>query len=143
MQNYAKIMQNNPEMISRMYVVQGLEVFSYQNSRRNSEAKHFSKCLLLQLTYYYTTYPSFRDNNLLFILVFNSSCKIRSFHAWSNGTSKYFICFLTNILVRSDRFTKQSFATENKFILRTVLQYFLRKLAKKSNVELRTCFNNL
>ena len=28
----------------------------------------------------------------------------------------YFICFLTNISLRSDRFTKQSFAKEHKFL---------------------------
>ena len=33
---------------------------------------------------------------------------------------KYFICFLTNILQRSDRFTKQSFGMQNKFIPRTI-----------------------
>ena len=37
----------------------------------------------------------------IFVLVFKSSCKIGTFHAWSNGASNYFIC-LTYILVRSD-----------------------------------------
>ena len=33
----------------------------------------------------------------LFVLVFKSSCKTVTFHAWSNGTSKYFICFRVSI----------------------------------------------
>ena len=58
----------------------------------------------------------------LFILLFKSSCKTGTFHACSNGTSKYFNCFLTNILLRSEGFTEQSFAIENKFLPRTVLR---------------------
>ena len=50
----------------------------------------------------------------LFILVFKSSCKTGTFHACSNGKSKYFNCFLTNILLRSEGFTEQSFAIQNK-----------------------------
>ena len=47
------------------------------------------------------------------------------------GHKKYFICFLTNILLRSNRFTcKQSFAMENKIIPRTALRSFLLKLEK-------------
>ena len=63
----------------------------------------------------------------LFILVFYCSCKIGTFHAWSNGTSKYLICFFTKILLRSDRFTKRLFPKENKFLPRTVLtaEHFL------------------
>ena len=41
---------------------------------------------------------------------------------------KYFICFLTNILLRSEGFTEQSFAIENKCLPRTVLRSFLHKL---------------
>ena len=40
---------------------------------------------------------------------------------------KYFICFLTNILLRLERFTELSFAMENKFLPRTVLRSFLPK----------------
>ena len=39
-----------------------------------------------------------------------------SFQLLRNGTSKYFICFLTNNLLRSEGFTEQSFAMENKFL---------------------------
>jgi len=45
-----------------------------------------------------------------------------SMHGSSDGTSKYFICFLTNISLRSERFTEQLFAMENKFLPRTVLR---------------------
>ena len=72
----------------------------------------------------------------LFVLVFKSSCKTGTFHAWSNWTSKYFICFLTNILLRSERFTKQSFAMENQFLPRTVLRSFLHKLERMQSLEL-------
>ena len=63
----------------------------------------------------------------LFFLVLYSSGKIGTFHAWSNRTSKYFICFLTNILLRSERFTKQSFAMEKKFLPRTDHFYINQK----------------
>ena len=45
---------------------------------------------------------------------------------------KYFISFLTNILQRSERFTEQSFAMENKFLPRRtdVLRSFLQKLER-------------
>jgi len=43
---------------------------------------------------------------------------------------KYFICFLTNILLRSEGFTEQLFAIENKFLPRTVLRLFLHKLER-------------
>ena len=63
----------------------------------------------------------------LFFLVLYSSGKIGTFHAWSNRTSKYFICFLTNILLRSERFTKQSFAMEKKFLPKTDHFYINQK----------------
>ena len=66
----------------------------------------------------------------LFFLVLYSSGKIGTFHAWSNRTSKYFICFLTNILLRLEGFTEQSFAIQNKFLSRTVLRSFLHKLER-------------
>ena len=42
----------------------------------------------------------------------------------------YLICFLTKILLRSERFTEQSFAMESKFLPGTVLQSFLHKLER-------------
>ena len=40
------------------------------------------------------------------------------------------MCFLTNILQRSERFTEKSFAMENKFLPKTVLRSFLHKLER-------------
>ena len=57
------------------------------------------------------TYLSFQllRNHRSFNIKIIQSCKIRAFNGLSNETSKYFMCFLPNILLRSDRFTKQSF----------------------------------
>ena len=72
-------------------------------------------------------HQSFNINySFLYLIVL----EIGTFHAWSNETSKYFICFITNILLRSYRFTKQSFDLENKFLPRTVLRKSLHKLKR-------------
>ena len=42
------------------------------------------------------TYSSNPSTYKLCVLVFKSSCKTGTFHALSNGTSKYFIRFLNN-----------------------------------------------
>ena len=43
-------------------------------------------------------------------------CKTGTFHECSNGTSKYFICFLTNILLRSEGFTEQLFQSSEPIL---------------------------
>ena len=87
---------------------------------------------------HYITYLSFqllRNHRILqqinfSFLFLKVLVKTGTFHSCSNGTSKYFISFLTNILLRSERFTEQSFVMENKILLRTVLRSFLHKLER-------------
>jgi len=56
---------------------------------------------------------------------------------------KYFICFLTNILLRSERFTEQSYSIENKFLQRKTKNKNLNKFFYETETIYFACRNEI
>ena len=81
----------------------------------------------------------FKKDDIQFVTEF--PCFLGHPVVYAKYTSRYYlaqayfliisvITYLFHFLLRSDRFTKQSFATENKFLPKTVLNSFFNKLER-------------